>query len=353
MDKNLVNNQIVLMRKTVRNAKRFVYQKLTKHIKKLKTTSTKGKPEDVIKRHEKKLANKEKLLVCMRGVNVDEVSKQALIHNKTYFDDIIKSSQSSIELKCLARIAINESVKKAVEKFKEENPNCDQWLPSQIELWDHKKSIKRERLRKNKGLKDDDKNESNESHMKTNESDLKTKVDTEGKKKPKANNKKVNAKREDQIKTNTDKEAKKEQNVVETKKPKFDPFFLSDNMDENEELSDDSIDTNERQINVRNRPQNKGFKSEQRRDQYSKRIEKNPSRNERNFKPDYKTKTFDKSNKNDNKSKGVAQSRGNTSNEGSGESLHPSWAAKKSAKDKFKIDFNQKPLAKKIKFSDN
>jgi hypothetical protein len=101
------------MRKTVRNAKCFVYQKLTKHIKKLKTTSTKGysllhsfmlslyfilsyklmvrKPEDVIKRHEKKLANKEKLLVCMRGVNVDEVSKQALIHTKTYFDDIIKS----------------------------------------------------------------------------------------------------------------------------------------------------------------------------------------------------------------------------------------------------------------------
>ncbi|CAG2110759.1 unnamed protein product [Medioppia subpectinata] len=347
MDKALVNNQIVLMRKVVRKAKCFVYQKLVKQLRKLKTTSNKS--DELSAKYAQKILNKEKHMIALKGVNVDEVSKQALIHDKTYFDDIIKSSKSCLELKCLAKIAVNEDVWKAVNKFKEENPNCDQWLPSQIELWHQKNAIKRNTILKKKGLKSEDNVDTNEAEVPekiNNESDLK-KIDVKQKKKSDLNQNNIKSKPKEPIikkKEIKKKEAIREtEEKVEPKKVKFDPFFITDGMDDNEEQSDDSIVRNDRQMNAYS--QNRRTRRQQQFNQqnFSQRIEKNGSRND--FKPNNKTKTFGNS---------VAKTSGNTGdNESSGESLHPSWAARRSAKDKFKINLNDKPMAKKIKFTEN
>lgn len=94
------------MRKTIRNCKRFVKQKLNKQIKTLEQRlnkrfgsdssikclidriSCRAEPNPKLKN---KIYNKRQELIAINGVNVDEVSKQALIENCKHFEDIIRS----------------------------------------------------------------------------------------------------------------------------------------------------------------------------------------------------------------------------------------------------------------------
>lgn len=408
MDRDLVNTQIVSMRKIVRNVKRFVFQKLNKQIKKLDQRLHKKQNNNLLKKFENKINNKRKELIAIKGLNVDEVSKQSLIHNKTYFEDIIKSSTSSVETKALARIAINDNIDKVVNKFKDENPNCDQWLPSQIELWQQKKSIKRNRILEKKSFINEDNNESevqsnsdqnlldsslndsnlskkalnsnktelnsskselnsSKSDLDSNKSDSKSQKKLEVKSKPKKiskaeelksnENKKNVFKIENQIKAENQNKTYNEEVVkkdVNETKPKSDPFFLNNDLDSNDEQLVDSIDVNVRQQNPKNRFENRNFKTnDEKRVRFSKRIEKSDSHlgNHRNPKnPNIRSK-FENNETKRSIIKGKSNTNWGNGSVGSDESLHPSWAAKRSVKDKFKIDLNQKPLAKKIKFN--
>ncbi|XP_054159689.1 myb-like protein I [Oppia nitens] len=323
MDKNLVNNQIVLMRKIVRKGKRYVYQKDVKQIKKLKTFATKNVTQESTKKYDHKIDNKRKELAILKTVNVDEVSKQALIHNKQYFEDIITNIHSTIDMKCLAKIAINEMVAKAVEKFKEENPNCDEWLPSQIEIWTQKKAIKRNKILKKKGINVDENEVSENEETNLSKAVNHTSESTDNN----LNDNKRKIKKINKSNTKSDKNVDKPNNQLtpEINKTKSDPFFLSDNMESNdeeeEEDSEQIMDENvfrKRTTNGKNNIKEKRYKLNEKKgfEKSHKRFETKDFQNQKTH-----PKNINRNNNNNNKIK-------DKSYVNSGESLHPSWAAK-------------------------
>lgn len=150
----------------------------------------------------------------------------------------------------MARIASNESVTKAVTKFKDDNPNCEQWLPSQIELWQQKKALKRNKMRTKKGVKenakvevkDEIKDQIKDEVQAIPENNVK---EPEAMLAPKRSNVSVKEKRIE--KTKNEKKPKNaeivdqsDEIISQLSKPKSDPFFLSKDSNSSEDECEDN-----------------------------------------------------------------------------------------------------------------
>lgn len=193
----------------------------------------------------------------------------------------------------MARIAINQNVVKVVNKFKAENPNCDEWLPSQIELWQQKRLIKKNKIQKNKGLIGDKNDQTidktNELNSESKQIEIKSKSDSNieiksgNKSKTVSKIPKIVKKEEKTIET----KEKKSETVVDNKKPKSDPFFLSkDGINESEDESED----NKKQNISTKRPKTERFDKKQK---FSKSLEKSRISTQNQRKSNLKPKKFE------------------------------------------------------------
>ncbi|KAI2796437.1 hypothetical protein BLOT_015381 [Blomia tropicalis] len=138
MDKALVNNQIVLMRKFVRLAQRKVRQRIARNVNKLKKKQSNKENSKLKENFNKKIDLQLHYLLCLKQLNVDHVSKQSLLKNVKDFHLMISNANTSPADRVLAMVCSGKGIQDAVTKFRDENPGCDQWLPVLLELWDQK-----------------------------------------------------------------------------------------------------------------------------------------------------------------------------------------------------------------------
>lgn len=158
MDTKLVNQKIVLMRKTVPLAVRAIRQKILKTIHQLKARlkrhegQQKAEQDAKLKEVEKKL--KDKLKGKMKQIenikivekDKDYISRLALRHDLKYFRKMLIVYDCTTKENLLATICSSKQIQNDVDKFKQQNPNCDQWLPEALDLLEKKKKNNSEKL---------------------------------------------------------------------------------------------------------------------------------------------------------------------------------------------------------------
>lgn len=223
-----------------------------------------------------------------------------------------------------------------IGKFKKDNPECDQWLPVQIDLWKEKKSMNKIKDKSSKINKQADKSDKSSRMSKSTNKSPKsstanfTITPIKPEVKPHSNSKSAVIKRldltstEDVIVSDTPEYSNKDHSNLEVESnPKKDSFFLTgDNSASEDEDDFENQDDNFQGDNVENYSKNRGKKFPPR--QFGGNFANN-QRNER------------------------FRNEPPSTSETSNKTLHPSWQARKLAKERQKISFNN-PLAKKIKF---
>ncbi|UXI15343.1 Signal recognition particle protein [Sarcoptes scabiei] len=159
MDKALVNNQIILMRKIVKIVKKSLLRKIFKQINLLKKKIEKSNlkadvSEDLRKKYIENLNNKLQKKISnskqLKLIKPDGVSKQALTHDFSHFDSLLKKSNQSIENHLIARICQHRLVQSSVRSFKNDNPGSEQWLPELISLWECKREARVKKIKNRK-----------------------------------------------------------------------------------------------------------------------------------------------------------------------------------------------------------
>lgn len=156
MDKKLVNNQIVTMRKHVKIARNRISQKIYRSINQIKQKIVKWEnienvDNDTKQKHlcelNQKLQSRQIDAKELKSITPDTISKKALVHDDNFLDSLLKKANTPVTERLIARVCQNPQIQSCVKKFRLENPGYEQWLPVQIELWYEKRKIQKDKLK--------------------------------------------------------------------------------------------------------------------------------------------------------------------------------------------------------------
>lgn len=75
----------------------------------------------------------------LKKLRPDDISKQALSHSLEHFNGLLAKSSTSLDDRLAALVVITKPVQSVVAQFKVDNPGADQWLPICLELWQERK----------------------------------------------------------------------------------------------------------------------------------------------------------------------------------------------------------------------
>ncbi|GFT55989.1 uncharacterized protein NPIL_636531 [Nephila pilipes] len=170
MDKCKVNQEVVLMRKFVKQARIHVINKCTKQKRILERQ--KGNAEQP----EKSKRKLERLLLeinILKKIKPDLVSRMALLKEKDW-EAVLKEKNIPLEERCFAMLAIHPSVQAAVEKFYSENEKLLPKIAFLMQDWEQK-SQRANEIRKyiknkqviNKEVKKNENSQSIQSRLRT------------------------------------------------------------------------------------------------------------------------------------------------------------------------------------------
>ncbi|XP_012268138.2 serum response factor-binding protein 1 [Athalia rosae] len=124
MSKIEINNEIVLMRHTVRRARVIVIRKLVKQAKLLRSKKGDDKKLEKYKRKADKLGQE---VVSMKKIPDDEVTRFSITNQRT-LENILSDPKSDLKDCVLARLSHNKLLIDRVTKFKEKFPNYEEHL---------------------------------------------------------------------------------------------------------------------------------------------------------------------------------------------------------------------------------
>ncbi|KAK6631277.1 hypothetical protein RUM44_005803 [Polyplax serrata] len=123
MDKNMLNNEIVLCRSAVRKARVIVIRKTLKHMKILKTC----KNENAIEKKLKKAKKLYRRVQLMKKLKDDEVTKFALANED--YESFLKQSSKNMKKAALAALARHSAVANVVSEIREKIPDWKTVFP--------------------------------------------------------------------------------------------------------------------------------------------------------------------------------------------------------------------------------
>ncbi|GBM63372.1 hypothetical protein AVEN_185477-1 [Araneus ventricosus] len=177
MDKIKVNNQVVSMRKFVKQAKIHAINKCTKQIKFLE--NRKGNEEQMAKT-KRKLQRLLEEVKILKKIKPDSVSKLALSKAKDW-KAVLAEKNVPLEERCFAMLANHPPVQESVEKFHSDNSELISKIPELVKEWEEKKSRSSQiNKKKQKGQQDNAKDPNklpigNENNFhKSNEAEVKS-----------------------------------------------------------------------------------------------------------------------------------------------------------------------------------
>ncbi|XP_067666891.1 serum response factor-binding protein 1-like [Haliotis asinina] len=146
IDLMALNNNIVTMRKRVKQAKVRVIQKLVRSIDSLK--KKKGTPA-MLEKNKRKAERLVEEIHVIKHLKADKISKFA-IGNTVSFVELCKQDNSSIQSRALTRVSENEVIQKEVVRFRDSHPD---WKSLSAFLL-MKQSGRRYKKKKNKSTTD-------------------------------------------------------------------------------------------------------------------------------------------------------------------------------------------------------
>ncbi|GIY37631.1 uncharacterized protein CEXT_369601 [Caerostris extrusa] len=142
MDKVKINNQVISMRKVIKQVKIHAIHKVTRQVKLL--MARKG-PEEKLAKSKRKLDRLLELITCLKKCQPDPVSKQALMKAKKW-SEILANKNIAVEEKCVAILANHPLVKESVRKFHDENSELVPNIVTLIKQMEEKQKVaKKER----------------------------------------------------------------------------------------------------------------------------------------------------------------------------------------------------------------
>ncbi|XP_067137252.1 serum response factor-binding protein 1-like [Centruroides vittatus] len=137
MDKMKINDQMILMRKSMKAAKIYSIRKILKQIKLLQKKTNKEKNEKI----QRKIDRLRKEVDITRKLDVDKVSNVALKEEKEW-NKILIQKDTSIEERTLARLISHKKVQEKIAQFRSENPELQTLLPSVLKKWEKRSLLK-------------------------------------------------------------------------------------------------------------------------------------------------------------------------------------------------------------------
>ncbi|CAG7730519.1 unnamed protein product [Allacma fusca] len=135
--KQELNNHIVLMRKSIRQAKVHIIRKLSREVKKLR--ERRG-AEEVQQKSNRKADRLVKDIVSIKGFEEDKVSISAL-RTTLELDAVLQNPNSTAEDRALVRLASHPSVNAQVTKYRDANPHWRLQIPVLLEKTPQKLKI--------------------------------------------------------------------------------------------------------------------------------------------------------------------------------------------------------------------
>ncbi|GIY40906.1 uncharacterized protein CDAR_25331 [Caerostris darwini] len=142
MDKVKINNQVISMRKVIKQVKIHAIHKISRQVKLL--MARKG-PEEKLAKSKRKLERLLELISCLKKCQPDPVSKHALMKTKKWAD-VLANKNIAVEEKCVAILANHPLVKESVRKFHEENSELVPNIATLIKQMEEKQKVaKKER----------------------------------------------------------------------------------------------------------------------------------------------------------------------------------------------------------------
>ncbi|EZA54214.1 hypothetical protein DMN91_001287 [Ooceraea biroi] len=122
-----MNNEIVLLRHTVRQARVCVVNKLTKELKLLQNKHGNETQQERYKRKANKLISE---IHALKTIKEDNISKYGIMDERSLTETLQDQSLSDGD-RVMARIVHYKTLYKKITQFKEKFPNCKQYLTEQ------------------------------------------------------------------------------------------------------------------------------------------------------------------------------------------------------------------------------
>lgn len=124
MGKVEANNEIIRMRRLVRQARVCVIHKLTREVKTLRMKHGTEKQQEKNKRKADKLISE---IHALKKIKVDCITKFG-IANKKSLQEILQTKNVKENIRIMARVTDNKALKNAIIKFRETYPNYEEYL---------------------------------------------------------------------------------------------------------------------------------------------------------------------------------------------------------------------------------
>ncbi|KAI4495811.1 hypothetical protein M0802_008434 [Mischocyttarus mexicanus] len=158
MGKVEINDEIVRMRKLVKQARVCVIRKLTRESKTLRAKKGNEKQLEKNKKKADKLINE---IHYLKNIKIDNITKFG-INNKKSLQEILQNKKSKISTRIMGRIVEHKLLKNAIIKFRETYPDYEEYLQPGIN----------NSLKKNNNLEKQDQRKITESKVTLNSSEI-------------------------------------------------------------------------------------------------------------------------------------------------------------------------------------